>query len=223
MIVVADPKRLAEPPANDDHPHQVKQRHTQHQQRADHGDSVRRFLGIEVRENGQHREQVAHEMAAGITEKGRCLGEIVREKSQQSAADGQRQQSDQVLAMAHRDDRKPPGGDCSNARAKAVHVVHEVQRVDQGQHPEHSDGIAEHDAGNEEGDAHPRCRHGQRDQQLAAKLPGRAQLMPVIQPAQDHHADGAADDREQLPFPLTEAVTEIVDGGLGQHAKSDYQ
>ena len=106
----------------------------------------------------QHGQQVADQVAAGVAKKGAGFGEIIGQKTEQSAGDQEGHRRHQVLGGSAGGDQAEPGrADGPESGAKAVHVVHEIEGVDDGQNPQGRDGVAEDDVVNEEGDANTRC------------------------------------------------------------------
>ena len=75
--------------------------------------------------------------------------------------------------------------DCAEAGAEAVHVVHEVEGVDDGENPQHGDGIAEQHAGDKERDAFARGGDGNGDEQLADEFRERVQFVLVVQASRE--------------------------------------
>jgi hypothetical protein len=76
MIGVADPERFLVQRAEQADLREVKQGNRQHQQRREHGPAMRILLGVKVRQDGHHREQVADEVAAGVAEKRAGVGKF---------------------------------------------------------------------------------------------------------------------------------------------------
>ncbi len=169
MVGVADIKRLAAPPAQKHDANQVRQRNGEHQQRFQHGPRVRVLPRVKVRQNCHYREQVADQMAAGVAQKRAGLRKIVRQETQQRAARPERPSAPRDIDRRNGGDRgEIPCADGAQSGAQSVHVVHEIERVDDGEHPQNCDGVTEHNAGHEQRDAYA-CRgdeHG--NEQLAA-------------------------------------------------------
>src|ERR1035441_658779 len=103
-----------------------------------------------MRENGEHRQQVTNEMTAGIAEERAGAREIVGQEAEQGAEGQEGDESHEVLAVRRGNDGEMIGPNCSQAGAEAVHVVHEVEGVDDSENPQDGDGIAEDGAGNKE-------------------------------------------------------------------------
>ena len=82
-------------------------------------------------------------MTARVTEKGAGLREIVGEKTEQGAKGQEGDQSDQVLAIPCGENGEMAGPDRAQPRAEAVHIVHEVESVDDGENPQNGDNVAE--------------------------------------------------------------------------------
>ena len=57
-----------------------------------------------MRQNGHDREQIADEMAAGIAEERAGLGKIIRQKSDQRAANEKANERDEILAIRRGDE-----------------------------------------------------------------------------------------------------------------------
>ena len=144
--------------------------------------------GIKMRQDGQHSQQVADEVAAGIAEKRARAGKIVRQKPEQRAKGQKGDQRHQILAASGGDRGEVPGADGPQPRAKAVHVIDKIEGVDDRQYPEDRDGVAEEEAVDKEGDARARGDHEQGHGQLTAKLGCRRELAFVIQPADGQHS-----------------------------------
>src|SRR5271169_1314216 len=98
------------------------------------------LLCVKKRENCHDREQVADEMAAGITEKRAGVRKIPRQKPDERAAHQKTRDSDKVFAVRGGDEREDECANRAESGAKAVHVVHEIERVDDGEQPENRDG-----------------------------------------------------------------------------------
>src|SRR5262245_12633079 len=120
MVGIAVVEGFAETPADSDDLNHIEQGDTQDQQGNKNGPMARMANGIKVREDREHRQEIANQMAAGITEKGACAGEIEREKSKQSAKGQQGDNRDQILTVAGCDHCKAPRADCCKAGAKAI-------------------------------------------------------------------------------------------------------
>src|ERR1035441_5391497 len=103
-----------------------------------------------MRENGEHRQQVTNEMTAGIAKERASAREIVGQEAEQGAEGQEGDESHQVLAVRRSNDSEMVGPNRSQAGAEAVHVVHEVEGVDDGENPQDGDGVAEDCAGNKE-------------------------------------------------------------------------
>ena len=194
VIRVADVKWFAHSPAQNDDPREIAQRDREHQQRRDHRPRARVEFAVEVRQNGQHGEQIADEMAAGVAEKRAGVGKIVRQKTHQRAAGKKGDERDQILAVHRGDHGEADRADRAEAGAKAVHVVHEVEGVDDGEQPENRDGIAEQHARHEQRDADARSGDERCDKQLAGEFVERAEFVFVVQPAENRHGDGAEEN-----------------------------
>ena len=92
-------------------------------------------------------------MAARVTEKGARIGKVVWQKTGQRAARQKRNQRHKVFAIPRCDDRKLPRANRAQSGTKAVHVVHEIEGVDDCEYPQNGNGVTERDAGHEERDA----------------------------------------------------------------------
>ena len=104
VVGVALIEWLADAPAKEDDPNQVRQRDGEDQQRKQHRPAARVLRRIEVRQNCEHGQQVADKMTAGITEKGAGAGEIVGQKAEQCAEGQEGDQRDQILAIRRGDE-----------------------------------------------------------------------------------------------------------------------
>jgi hypothetical protein len=194
MISIAEIKRPAEPPAQADDPDKVAKRDREDEKRDENGHGMRILAVVKMRQDGHDGEQVADEMAAGVAEERGGFRKIIWEKSNQRTAHDQAKKCDQVLAFDGGNHGEKKGAEATQARAKAVHVVHEVEGVDNGENPEHGDGIAEGKILDEEGDADIARGDEAGDDELATKFCGRAQFNFVIQTAKDDDAKSARDD-----------------------------
>ena len=97
--------------------------------------------------------------------------------------------------------------------AEAVHVVHKIEGVDDGEQPEDRDGVAERDAGHEERDALANGGDGHGDEQLADEFRQRLQLVPVIEPAEKGNGDRAERKNGEFHRALVNAVNDQTGGG----------
>lgn len=78
VIGVALIEGFAGLPTDPDHTSQVAQGHAQNDQGTEHGQGIRMLGGVVVGQDGEDRQQVAHQMTAGIAQEGPGLGEVVR-------------------------------------------------------------------------------------------------------------------------------------------------
>ena len=165
-----------------------------------------------MREDGHDREQVADEMAAGVAEKGAGVREIPRQKSEQRAAREKARQSDEILAIRRGNERENERADGAQSGAQAVHVVHEIEGVDDGENPENRDGVTENVAGDEQRDALARGGDGEGDEQLADEFRERLQFVLVVQPAENDDGDRAKAStassiaRRSMPWTINPAA-----------------
>src|SRR3954470_4136505 len=108
-----------------------------------------------MRQDRQHRGELFDEVAAGIAEEGFGAGKSKGQKSDERAAREKGDERHEILR-----DGGGGGGEaeikCANgpeAAAQAIHVIHEVEGVDDGEDPENGYGKTECEVGNEKGDA----------------------------------------------------------------------
>ena len=93
--------------------------------------------------------------------------------------------------MCGGDERKNKRANRTDASTKAVHVVHEVEGIDDGEQPENGDGIAKNFAVHEQGDALARRRHGDGDEYLPDEFRQGFEFVFVVQPAENRDGHGA--------------------------------
>src|SRR5262245_16664110 len=122
-------------------------------------------------------------MTAGIAEKRSGFRKIMRKKACQRAAGKEGNEGNQILAFNGGDLRKEPCTDSSQTGAKAVHIVHEIESIDDRKNPKNGDGIRKDRTVNKESDADVRRGDQAGDEKLAGKFYGRLQLMFVVEPA----------------------------------------
>src|SRR5688572_5725470 len=153
VVVVADVEWLPNSPAEEDDPHQVHERHSEYKQGTEDGPGMWMICRVEVRQNREHGEKEADEVASSVTEEGRSTRKIPRQETERCAADKKGDGCDEVLLVSG-------GGECNEQRsnhakasADAVHVVHEVEGVGHGENPQHGDRVAEDRIGHKECDA----------------------------------------------------------------------
>ena len=103
-----------------------------------------------------------------------------------------------MLPVHRRHQAEKPGADGSQARAKPVHVVHEIERVDDRQNPYNRDGITESQSVDKQGESHVRRDQERGDQQLTAEFCGGPQLVFVVQGAQHGYAQSAEQDGREF-------------------------
>src|SRR5438045_2281695 len=106
-------------------------------------------------------------MAAGIAEKGASVGEVERKKSKQSAKGQQGDNRDQVLAVSGCDHCKAPRANRSKAGAKAIHIVHEIEGVNNGKDPKDGDCVMKDRVWDEQGDPQSTGRDREGNQELS--------------------------------------------------------
>src|SRR5207302_5898035 len=140
------------------------------EQRFENGQNLRVPAGVKVWENRQYGEQVADQMTAGVAEESAGAGKIVRKKTQQRAGANQRNQSHEILSRRGGNQGEAGCGNGSETRAKTVHVVHEIERIGDGEDPEDCDGVAEKGAVNKQRNPHARRGHEQGDETLTAEF-----------------------------------------------------
>ena len=162
MIGVADPERFFVQRAEQADLREVKQGNRQHEQRREHGERTRILLGVKMRQNRHHREQIADEMAAGVAEKRAGVRKIPRQKTDERAAHQKAGDGDEIFAVRGGDEREKKCANRAEPGAQAVHVVHEIEGVDDGEQPENRDGVAENFAVDKQRDALARGGHEQR-------------------------------------------------------------
>src|SRR5450759_5891159 len=109
-------------------------------------------------------------MTSGVAEKGAGAGKIVGQKTEQRPAGQKRDERDEVLARERGKERKAQRADGSKTGAKSIHVVHEIEGVDEGENPQDRDGVAEDYVRNEQGDPRARRRHQSRDEELTGEF-----------------------------------------------------
>ena len=165
MIGVADPERFFVERAEQADLREVEQGNRQHEQRREHGERTRILLRVKMRQDGHDCEQVADEVAAGVAEKRAGVRKIPRQKSDQRAAHEKARDGDEIFAVRRGDEREEERANRAKPGAQAVHVVHEVEGVDDGEQPENRDGVAENFAGNKQRDALARGGDGDGDEQ----------------------------------------------------------
>jgi hypothetical protein len=78
--------------------------------------------------------------------------------------------------------------------AKAVHVVHEIEGVDDGEQPENRDGVAKSFVRHEQRDAFACKGDEERDEKLPDEFRQRFQFMFVVEPAENRDGDCAERD-----------------------------
>lgn len=110
------------------------------------------------------------------------------------------------LAVRRGDDGKKPGVDGSQSGTQTVHVIHEVECVYHGQDPQDGDGVTEGDARHKERDPNFCGGDNQRGKKLAGEFSQRAQLVFVIQAAQDRDNDGTQNDCAEFEGAAIQAV-----------------
>ena len=171
---------------------------------------MRFLLGIKMRQNRHHREQVADEMAARIAEKSAGVRKIPRQKTDERAAHQKTRDGDEIFAVRGGDERKNKRANRADARAQAVHVVHEIEGVDDGEQPKNRDGVTEKFVVNKERDALAGSGDGNGDYNLPDEFRQRLQLMFVVQPAENR--DGNRAEREHSKF--NRAPVNAVNNGI---------
>jgi hypothetical protein len=167
---------------------------------------------VEVGEDGEEREEIADEVAAGIAEEDGGLGEIEGEEAEECAGGEEADGGDEVLAVAGGGPGEGPGADEAEAGAEAVHVIHEIGGIDEGNDPEDGDGVAEEGIVDEQGDANAGGGDGGGDEELSTELGEGAEFVFVVPEAERDHSDGAEQDDQELEGAAVEAVAEEVEG-----------
>ncbi len=114
---------------------------------------------------------------------------------------------------------KIPGADSAEAGAKAVHVVHEVEGVDDGEDPKDGDGVVEELIVNEESDAEATGSDGEGDKELAGEFDGGLQFVFVVENAEDEHSESAEKDSGEFSVTTFETMGEQVSGSRVQWNK----
>ncbi len=157
-----------------------------------------------------------------------ALGKVKRQESQHGSGGQERDGGDEILRVQRGERAEERGADDAKAGAESVHVVHEVERVGDGENPEHGHGVTEKFAGLDQGVAHagPGVERG--EEKLSAEFPRGAKVVSIIQPTQECHSDGTHEDGGQLRGPAVDAVREFLHGICVdplpvQHAGDDEQ
>ncbi len=219
MIIVALIEWLSDAPSEQDHPNEVSERDGENEEGCQHGEITRVKAGVEMREDGEHRQKVTDEVAARIAQKSACAGKVIRQKTKQGTDHQEGNERHEVLSAHRRDDGKVPGANGSQAGAKAVHVIHEIESINDGENPEHGHEVAKHEAGNKDGDAGAAGGHEKGDQGLTGEFDGRGKLVPVVEPADPQHPQGPEKNADELDGPAAEPMPEKKRGGWVEQAE----
>src|SRR5215471_11163879 len=97
-------------------------------------------------------------MTARVTEEGPRLGKIIRQKTEQGTKSQKSDESNKVLPTRCSHCGETPRSDSAEAGTQPIHIIHEVERVDHREYPEHGDCVVENLAVNEQRD--PRTTYG---------------------------------------------------------------
>src|SRR5581483_6982009 len=221
MVDVADPERFPVQRADDDDLGEVDQRDGEDEQRRQDGQRSRILFVVKVGEDGHDGEQVADEMAAGIAEKRTGVRKIPRQKTDERAAHEKTNGGDEVFAGGSGDHREEQGADGAEAGAKAVHVVDEIERVENGEQPQDGDGVTEENVVDEQGDAQSGSSHEQGDGELAGQFWKRAKFVFIVDPAENRDGDGADHDHGQFGAASFEAMDDQV--GRGRFEDPEFE
>src|SRR3954464_5198503 len=143
VVVVTLVERFSEPPPDQDHLDQVQEGHCQNEQRNQDRPMARMTGAVEMWKNGQDGEEVANKMAAGIAKEGARVGKVIGKETEQRAERQKGNDADEVLAIGSSDHPEIPGANCAQAGAKAVHIVHEIEGVNNSKNPQDGNGVME--------------------------------------------------------------------------------
>src|SRR5690349_14336771 len=105
-----------------------------------------------MRQDRQDGQQITDQMAAGVAQKSAGIGKVERQEAEEGSKSQKGNEGNEILAAGRCEECKIPGADSAQAGTEPVHVVHEVKRVDEGEYPQQSDGVAEQQAGHEKSD-----------------------------------------------------------------------
>ncbi len=215
MVCVADIEWLAGAPAQQDDPHKVDEGHGEYQERNQDREFARVSRGMEVREYCEDGEKIAREVAAGVSEEGFCIWEVVWKEAEKCAACQESDGGNEVVHRKGGEEAEVEGGNEAQAGAEAIHVVHEVEGVNDGEDPKDRDGVAEKDVWDEERDPNAGAGEGEGDEELSHELWCGLEFVAVVEPAQEEHGEGADADGGELEGAFGEAVAQEGGGFVG--------
>jgi hypothetical protein len=154
----------------------VEDRHAQHQHRHQ---ERRPAAGLEGQQDADHGQHEAQKEAAGVAHVDRGRVEVVAQKPQRAAGDGDGQRCHQELAVDRGDDKERDGGDRGHAAGQPVHVVQQVEGVGDAGDPHHRHGDVRRLPGQH---AHPNAGapHADSDSQLQSQAQPRVQAAAQV-------------------------------------------
>lgn len=154
-------------------------------------------------------------MAAGVPKKGASMGKVCGQESEQSPRDEKPQGTDQVMIGEGGMEGENQGANHTQASTQTVHVVREIERVDEGQKPKDGDQVTDDCTGDEQRDASAGKGDEHGDKSLCEEFfSGRERVSIVNQPNHEH-SQGAEDETTKLQASCAEAVgREINDLGV---------
>src|SRR4051812_13299188 len=149
--------------------------------------------GIIPGQNGENSDEVAGQMTSGVAEKGSGPGKIPGKKTAESATTKECQACHQIFSTHGGGASEESRCDRCRSRTEPVHVVHEVEGVDEGDDPENGDDIAEDNAWNKESYSDPGRRHKEADDDLTEEFDARREFVAIVKQAEGKHREGAAE------------------------------
>ena len=212
VVLVADVEGFAETPADVNHGDEVGEDDAEDEQRFEDGKGLHVGGGVEMGEDREEREEIADEVAAGIAEERGGPGEIEGEEAEERAGGEEPDGGDEVLAVAGGGPGEGPDADEAEAGAEAVHVIHEVGGIGEGNDPKDGDGVAEEGIVHEQGDANAGGGDGGGDEELSTELGEGAEFVFIVPEAERDHADGAEQEDQELEGAAVQAVAVEVQG-----------
>ena len=122
----------------------VEQGDSQHQQwDQDRGESLAFAGKVKGGEDADDRQAVAQEVASAVSHEDFSRGAVMEQEAQGGAAGGGGEHGDKVLLPDRCNQQQIHGGNHCRSPGQTIHVVKEIQGIDDRHDPEHGDNPAD--------------------------------------------------------------------------------
>ena len=151
----------------------------------------------EAQPDADRRQHEAEEQAAGVAHKDMARLEVVVEEAQARPGQRQRQGSQQPLAAHQAQQEEEKGGPARDSAGQTVHIVHQIERVGDADHPQHRHRHIQWRV-MQEMDTRAEGDHQRGSHRLAEQL-GERLHAPAVVPQSDQRGDrGPGDQAAEL-------------------------